>query len=93
MAQRIERDTSTYAFFIWPFLLKSTLATHVVQIYCGMRGGDYPPETLAGIKAFTKSLVVNKPIPDWYYEFLDALVEVEDTMTCSAVRVGNRLSF
>jgi hypothetical protein len=60
---------------------------HTVHINCGLRGDDQPPQNLEDIKAFTRAAVLSKPVPSWYLEFLDALGEVEDTMTCSVVRV------
>jgi hypothetical protein len=60
---------------------------HAVHITCSLRGGDQPPQNLEDIKAFTRNAILSKPVPDWYLEFLDALEEVEDTMTCSVVRV------
>ncbi|KAK0226312.1 hypothetical protein IW262DRAFT_757969 [Armillaria fumosa] len=41
------------------------------------------PTTLEEIKACARSLVTQKPIPPTFFDMLDALKEVEDTMTCS----------
>ncbi|SJK97911.1 uncharacterized protein ARMOST_01167 [Armillaria ostoyae] len=45
------------------------------------------PTTLEEVKACARSLVTQKPIPQTFFDMLDALKEVEDTMTCS--RVGS----
>jgi hypothetical protein len=59
-----------------------------VHITCGTRGDVVPPQTLDDVKEFTRQLAIKEPTPDWFYQFLDVLAEVEDTMTCSSVRVG-----
>ncbi|KAK0494800.1 hypothetical protein EDD18DRAFT_284498 [Armillaria luteobubalina] len=41
------------------------------------------PTTLEEVKAGARSLVTQKPIPQTFFDMLDALKEVEDTMTCS----------
>jgi hypothetical protein len=51
-----------------------------------------PPRDLEGVKQFTRDLVLETPIPDWFYQLLDLLAEVEDSMTLSAVRVGKASS-
>ncbi|PBK82809.1 hypothetical protein ARMGADRAFT_686101 [Armillaria gallica] len=43
------------------------------------------PTTLEEVKACAHSLVTQKPIPQTFFDMLDALKEVEDTMTCSRV--------
>ncbi|KAF8236757.1 hypothetical protein L208DRAFT_1390284 [Tricholoma matsutake] len=59
-----------------------------VHICCGTRGDVEPPRTIDGVKAFTRTLVVEKPIDDWFYEFLDVIAEIEDTMAVSVVHVA-----
>ncbi|KAK0459070.1 uncharacterized protein EV420DRAFT_1676791 [Desarmillaria tabescens] len=41
------------------------------------------PTTLEEVKACARSLVTQEPIPQTFFDMLDALKEVEDTMTCS----------
>ncbi|KAK0195803.1 hypothetical protein F5146DRAFT_997316 [Armillaria mellea] len=41
------------------------------------------PTTLEEVKACARSLVTQKPIPQTFFDMLDALKEVEDTVTCS----------
>ena len=45
------------------------------------------PETLDDVKAFARTLVLDKPIPEWFFQLLDLLHEVEDSMTIAHVRV------
>ncbi|KAG6918619.1 hypothetical protein DXG01_013030 [Tephrocybe rancida] len=58
-----------------------------VQVLCCNWAGPKPPETLDGAIEFARSMRTNRPIPDWFFQFLDMLHEVEGTMTSSYVRV------
>ncbi|KAG6864006.1 hypothetical protein C0991_001153, partial [Blastosporella zonata] len=58
-----------------------------VQVLCCNWDGPKPPQTLDGAIGFARSMRINRPIPDWFFQFLDMLHEVEDTMTFSYVRV------
>ncbi len=44
------------------------------------------PKTLEDAKTWARSLVTEKPIPETFFQMLDMLDEVKDTMTCSQVR-------
>lgn len=49
--------------------------------------GEYElPKTLEEGKAFVRSLITEKPIPETFFAMLDMLDEVTDTMTYSHVR-------
>jgi hypothetical protein len=39
------------------------------------------------MKAFAKDLIVDKPIPQWFFQILDMLHEVEASVTVSHVRL------
>ncbi|KAH7907108.1 hypothetical protein BJ138DRAFT_1137695 [Hygrophoropsis aurantiaca] len=43
------------------------------------------PRTLAEIKEFSRSMIVSRPLPEWFFELLDLLAEVEDTMELHTV--------
>ena len=45
------------------------------------------PRTLQGIKDLCRSLILDKPMPEWWFEMLDMLDVCEDTMECHPVRV------
>ena len=55
----------------------------IVQLCTGAWGCPDLPQTLDEFKDYTKSLVVRKPIPEWFLQILDILDEVKDTATCS----------
>lgn len=86
-ASRIERNIGTSTVILL-FISLDLWSPCEVYLCCGTRGEVNPPRTLDGMKAFARALPVKKPIPDWFYQFMDVLGEVEDTMTCSVVRVG-----
>ncbi len=44
------------------------------------------PKTLEDAKTCARSLVTEKPIPETFFQMLDMLDEVKDSMTCSEVR-------
>ncbi|SJL13843.1 uncharacterized protein ARMOST_17292 [Armillaria ostoyae] len=44
------------------------------------------PKTLEDAKTCARTLVTEKPIPETFFQMLDMLDEVKDTMTCSQVR-------
>jgi hypothetical protein len=52
-----------------------------------------PPQTLQGTKDFIRSLKPGVPVPGWFFNLLDGLDEVEDTMSCSALRLRGCLLF
>ncbi|KAG7444005.1 uncharacterized protein BT62DRAFT_952936 [Guyanagaster necrorhizus] len=58
----------------------------IVQLCFSSLGDSDLPVTLEEGKAFTRSLVTEKPIPETFFAMLDMLDEVKDTMTCSRVR-------
>lgn len=54
---------------------------------CFSTTGEYElPKTLEEGKAFVRSLIIEKPIPETFFAMLDMLDEVKDTMTYSQVR-------
>ncbi|KAK0201144.1 hypothetical protein DFS33DRAFT_1357678 [Desarmillaria ectypa] len=55
----------------------------IVQLCAGAWGCPDLPQTLDEFKEYTKSLVVRKPIPEWFLQILDILDEVKDTAICS----------
>ncbi|KAH7908362.1 hypothetical protein BJ138DRAFT_361040 [Hygrophoropsis aurantiaca] len=44
------------------------------------------PRTLAEIREFSRSMILSRPLPEWFFELLDLLDEVEDTMELYAAR-------
>ncbi|KAF9021118.1 hypothetical protein BDZ89DRAFT_1138208 [Hymenopellis radicata] len=58
-----------------------------IFLCCGGWGIQDLPRNLAGIRQYAASIHVTQPIPGWVWQFLDLLEEVEDTLTCSLVRV------
>ncbi|PBK68974.1 hypothetical protein ARMSODRAFT_1038412 [Armillaria solidipes] len=58
---------------------------NLVQICCAVFGAGELPQTLEQIKKYAQSIVTRVPIPLWFFQILDMLDEVEDTMTCSQV--------
>ncbi|KAG7442674.1 uncharacterized protein BT62DRAFT_922394 [Guyanagaster necrorhizus] len=55
----------------------------IVQLCAGAWGCPDLPQTLDEFKEYTNSLVVRKPIPEWFLQILDILDEVKDTAECS----------
>ncbi len=51
------------------------------------------PTDLEAAKTCARSLVTEKPIPQSFFALLDALDEVQDTMTCSKVNFRKRFLF
>ncbi|KAK0215514.1 hypothetical protein IW262DRAFT_1484681 [Armillaria fumosa] len=47
------------------------------------------PQTLDEFKEYTKSLVVRKPIPEWFLQILDILDEAKETVVCSKTQFSN----
>ena len=58
-----------------------------MEINLGTRGDAMPPQTLQGTKDFIRNLKPDIPVPGWFLNLLDGLDEVEDTMSCSALRL------
>ncbi|KAK0442351.1 hypothetical protein EV421DRAFT_1710715 [Armillaria borealis] len=58
---------------------------NLVQVCCAVFGAGELPQTLEQIKKYAQSIVTRVPIPLWFFQILDMLDEVEDTMTCSQV--------
>jgi hypothetical protein len=85
--QRAERDEGMFAFHSIVIAVQSMPSIHAVHITCALRGEDRPPQNLEDVKNFTRSMIMSKPVPDWFLECLEELGEVEDTMTCSVIRV------
>ncbi|KAH7890095.1 hypothetical protein F5I97DRAFT_1801450 [Phlebopus sp. FC_14] len=48
---------------------------------------DQLPRTLHDVKTFSRSLVLDKPIPEWWFGMLDMLDGCEDTMECHPFHV------
>ncbi|KAK0202371.1 hypothetical protein DFS33DRAFT_1275483 [Desarmillaria ectypa] len=46
---------------------------------------DELPRTLEEIKKYAQSIVTRDPIPSWFFQILDMLEGVKDTLTCSQV--------
>ncbi|KAK0489411.1 hypothetical protein IW261DRAFT_413502 [Armillaria novae-zelandiae] len=59
----------------------------IVQVCCGAWGDADLPQTLDEVKNYVRTMSTKKPIPDWFFSCLDILGEVQDSMTCSRVRV------
>ncbi|KAF9031538.1 hypothetical protein BDZ89DRAFT_1063935 [Hymenopellis radicata] len=56
-----------------------------VLLCCGGWGSRDLPVNLAGVREYVASIHVTRPLPDWFWTFLEMMSEVEDTLTCSAV--------
>jgi hypothetical protein len=61
------------------------LRYHAVSLCCGARGGIEQPRDLEEAKDFARCIILDKPIPEWYYQSLDELREVESSVTVSHV--------
>ncbi|PFH48973.1 hypothetical protein AMATHDRAFT_64243 [Amanita thiersii Skay4041] len=59
---------------------------NIVQLCAGQWGPAKLPASLDEFAEFAKSLNYDQPVPDWWYQFLDMLREVEDLITIKAVR-------
>lgn len=59
----------------------------IVQICCGSWGDVEMPKTLASVQSYAESMVVIKPISSWFFQLLEMLHEVEDSMLVTALRV------
>ncbi|KAG7444024.1 uncharacterized protein BT62DRAFT_952962 [Guyanagaster necrorhizus] len=57
----------------------------IIQICFSAMGECELPKTLEEAKACARSLVTEKPIPETFFQMLDMLDKVKDTMTCSEV--------
>ncbi len=57
-----------------------------VQFCFSAMGESELPKTLEDAKTCARSLITEKPIPETFFQMLDMLDEVKDTMTCSQVR-------
>ncbi|KAH7924669.1 hypothetical protein BV22DRAFT_1090482 [Leucogyrophana mollusca] len=54
---------------------------------CGVWSpSDEMPKTLPEIKEFCRSMILSKPIPEWWMQMLDMLDEVQDTVECHIAR-------
>lgn len=53
----------------------------IVQVGLGARGGFQYPKSLADIKAFAKDMILDKPLPKWFFRIMDELEEVEASVT------------
>ncbi|EGN96341.1 hypothetical protein SERLA73DRAFT_186050 [Serpula lacrymans var. lacrymans S7.3] len=58
-----------------------------VHVCCGGWGKPEVPRTLKGAQEWARSMVLDNPIPDWFFESMDMLEEVESTMHVSFIRV------
>ncbi|KAK0489389.1 hypothetical protein IW261DRAFT_1444751 [Armillaria novae-zelandiae] len=58
----------------------------IIQLCFSAMGECELPRTLEDAKICARSLVTEKPIPETFFQMLDMLDEVKDTMTCSPVR-------
>ncbi|EGN96342.1 hypothetical protein SERLA73DRAFT_186054 [Serpula lacrymans var. lacrymans S7.3] len=66
----------------------STLDGDRLQVLCGTWGaGEDPPRTIQATKEYIHAMVLDERPPQWWFDMLDLLTEVEDKMTCSIVRV------
>ncbi|KAK0501762.1 hypothetical protein EDD18DRAFT_1347834 [Armillaria luteobubalina] len=59
---------------------------NIIQLCFSAMGECELPKTLEDAKICARSLVTEKPIPETFFQMLDLLDEVKDTMTCSQVR-------
>ncbi|KAK0215876.1 hypothetical protein EDD85DRAFT_444658 [Armillaria nabsnona] len=57
-----------------------------IQFCFSAMGKSELPKTLEDAKTCARSLVNEKPIPETFFQMLDMLDEVKDTLTCSQVR-------
>jgi hypothetical protein len=58
-----------------------------VQILCATRGDIDRPRSLDEMKAFVRDMIVDKPVPGWFFQLLDELHEVEASVTISNIRL------
>ena len=63
-----------------------------VQLCCGTRGDIEHPRNLDEAIAFARDIIVDKPIPEWLFQILDELHEVEASATVSNVQL-RKISF
>ena len=61
----------------------------LVQVCCSTRGATECPKSLAEIQAFVKSIILERPIPEWYLQLLDKLHEAEESVIISSVNHCN----
>ncbi|KAK0501778.1 hypothetical protein EDD18DRAFT_1347849 [Armillaria luteobubalina] len=66
-------------------LFSNRVDKDIIHICFSVMGECELPTDLDAAKACVRSLVVDKPIPQSFFALLDALDEVQDTMTCSKV--------
>jgi hypothetical protein len=59
----------------------------LVQLCCGSRADSELPKTLADFQRFAESLILIKPIPNWFLQLLDMLHEVEGSMHHNSIRI------
>ncbi len=59
----------------------------LVSMCCGAWGGSDLPTTLSGVREHVASITLTRPLPPWFWDFLDLMREVQDTCTCSTVRI------
>ncbi|KAF8891422.1 hypothetical protein CPB85DRAFT_1441025 [Mucidula mucida] len=60
---------------------------NIVSMCCGAWGGSDLPTTLSGVREHVASITLTRPLPPWFWDFLDLMREVQDTCTCSTVRI------
>jgi hypothetical protein len=58
-----------------------------VQLLAGCWGAAELPKDLQSFETFARSLNFEIPIPEWWYDFIHVLKEVEDKMVAKIVRV------
>ncbi|KAF8221557.1 hypothetical protein L208DRAFT_1327277 [Tricholoma matsutake] len=59
------------------------------QLCCGTRGDIEQPKNLDEVITFAKDIIVDKPIPEWFFKILDALHEVEASATITNVNLSS----
>ncbi|KAF8996684.1 hypothetical protein BDZ89DRAFT_1171481 [Hymenopellis radicata] len=58
-----------------------------VFMCCGAWGAGHLPVNLSGIREHVQSMRLLQPLPPWFWDFLDMMSEVEDSITCATVHV------
>ncbi|KAF8219398.1 hypothetical protein L208DRAFT_1418297, partial [Tricholoma matsutake] len=59
----------------------------ILVLACGAQGGVESPRNLDEVKAFARDVTVTKAIPEWCFQLLDELHDVEYSVPISTVRL------
>ena len=63
----------------------TSIYLYTVQVACSGRGDTEIPRNLDEIISAARNQVVNKPIPEWFFQLLDELHEVEASVTATSI--------